>query len=38
VGSRVHLINPSNVSFGVAVTLGWTWLTAVALDARRAVA
>ena len=27
-----------NISFGVAVTLGWTWLTAVALDARRAVA
>jgi hypothetical protein len=25
-----------NISFGVAVTLGWTWLTAVALDARRA--
>jgi len=25
-----------NVSFGVAVTLGWTWLTAVALDAGRA--
>ena len=25
-----------NVSFGVAVVLGWTWLTVVALDARRA--
>jgi hypothetical protein len=25
-----------NISFGVAVVLGWTWLTAVALDARRA--
>ena len=25
-----------NISFGVAVTLGWTWLTAVALDAGRA--
>jgi hypothetical protein len=25
-----------NVAFGVAVVLGWTWLTAVALDARRA--
>jgi Protein of unknown function (DUF998) len=25
-----------NLSFGVAVVLGWTWLTVVALDARRA--
>jgi hypothetical protein len=25
-----------NISFGVAVLLGWTWLTAVALDARGA--